>query len=424
MNIKNNTDVGKYGLPKEVKYCVKCNVTNQRPTSTNEYRHDKDTLQIPISFDKNDVCHACKTVEKKWDGSIDWEEREKELIDLCDKHKNIKGQYNCLIGGSGGKDSAFQSHVLKYKYGMRPLTITWAPHIYTDIGWKNFQNWINIGGFDNYLFTPNGKIHRYLTRRAVINLLHPFQPFIIGQKNFTAKLAYLFDIPLIFYGEPPSDYGTKLGNIKQFSKQIEESHPGFTQDPISSMNIKDVKLGGDPISYYVDQGFDINDFECYFPLDINKFKEKKIETYFLGYYLKWIPQENFYYAVENTGFQANTERTEGTYQKYASIDDKTDGFFYYTSYIKFGCGRAMLDSSMEVRNGHITKEEGLGLIKQFDGEFPKKYEKEFLEYISMTREEFDELCDKFRPNHIWEKKSNRWELKNTPWEYFDKKNNS
>ncbi len=422
MNIKNNTDVGKYGLPKEVKYCVKCNVTNQKPTSTNEYKHDKDTLQIPISFDKNDVCDACKTVEKKWDGSIDWKEREKELIDLCDKHKNFKGQYNCLIGASGGKDSAFQSHVLKYKYGMRPLTITWAPHIYTDIGWKNFQNWINIGGFDNYLFTPNGKIHRYLTRRAVINLLHPFQPFIIGQKNFTAKLAYLFDIPLIFYGEPPSDYGTKLGNIKQFSKQIEESHPGFTQDPISSMNIKDVKLGGDPISYYIDQGFDINDFECYFPLDINKFKEKKIETHFLGYYLKWIPQENFYYAVENTGFQANTERTEGTYQKYASIDDKTDGFFYYTSYIKFGFGRAMSDSSMEVRNEHITKEEGLGLIKQFDGEFPKKYEKEFLEYISMTRDEFDELCDKFRPNHIWEKKSNRWELKNPPWEYFEKKN--
>ena len=290
MNIKNNTVVVKYGLPKEVKYCVKCNVTNQKPTSTNEYKHDKDTLQIPISFDKNDVCHACKTVEKKWDGSIDWEEREKELIDLCDKHKNIKGQYNCLIGGSGGKDSSFQSHILKYKYGMKPLTVTWAPHIYTNIGWKNFQNWINIGGFDNYLFTPNGKTHRYLTRRAVINLLHPFQPFIIGQKNFIAKLAYLFDIPLIFYGEPPSDYGTKLGNIKQFSKQIEESHPGFTQDPISSMKIKDVKLGGDPISYYIDQGFDINDFECYFPLDINKFKEKKIETHFLGYYLKWIPQ--------------------------------------------------------------------------------------------------------------------------------------
>ena len=142
----------------------------------------------------------------------------------------------------------------------------------------------------------------------------------------------------------------------------------------------------------------------------------------MGYYLKWVPQENFYYAAENTGFQVNNERVGGTYQKYAGIDDKIEGFFYYTAHIKFGYGRTMSDSTMEVRNGHITKEEGLGLIKQFDGEFPKKYEKEFLEYISMTREEFDELCDKFRPDHIWEKKSNRWELKKPPWEYFEKKN--
>jgi len=421
VNSKNNYST-RYGLPKEVKYCIKCNVTNQKPTSTNEYKHDKDTLQIPIIFDNNNVCYACKVVEKKWNGTIDWKEREKELKDLCNRYKNFKGQYNCLVGGSGGKDSAFQSHILKYKYGMRPLTVTWAPHVYTNIGWKNFQNWIHIGGFDNYLFTPNGKIHRYLTRRAVINLLHPFQPFIIGQKNFVPKLAYLFNIPLIFYGESVSDYGTKLGNEKQFSTKTQDSHPGFTQDPISSMNIKDVKLGGDSISYHMEQGFDINDFESYLPLDVNKFEEKKIETHFLGYYLKWIPQENFYYAVQNTGFQVNNERVEGTYQKYASIDDKTDGYFYYTSHIKFGFGRAMSDSTMEVRNGHITKEEGLGLIKQFDGEFPKRYEKEFLEYISMTREEFDELCDKFRPNHIWEKKSNRWELKNPPWEYFEKNN--
>ena len=47
-------------------------------------------------------------------------------------------------------------------------------------------------------------------------------------------------------------------------------------------------------------------------------------------------------------------------------------------------------------------------------------EKEFLEYVSITREEFDNLCDKFRPEHIWEKKSNRWEMKKTPWEYFEK----
>ena len=410
----------KFGLPPEVKYCIKCNVINQRPTSTNEYLHDNSSKQIPIDFDKDNICYACKSVDKKWNGEVDWNEREKELIDLCNQYKDFKGPYNCIVGGSGGKDSAFQSHVLKYKYGMKPLTVTWAPHMYTDIGWKNHRRWIDIGGFDNYLFTPNGKVHRHLTRRALINILHPFRPFILGQKSFIPQMAHLFKVPLIFYGETPSDYGTKLGNVKKFSNNIKDSHPGFTLDPVSSIKTEDIKLGGDSISYHLDQGFTLNDLKPYLPLDINKIKESKIETRFLGYYLKWVPQENFYYAVDNTGFQPNEKRIDGTYQKYQSIDDKTDGFFYYTAYIKFGCGRAMYDSSQEVRNGHLTKEEGLGLIKQFDGEFPKTHEKDFLDYISMTREEFDHICDKFRPEHIWEKKSNRWEMKKNPWEYFEK----
>lgn len=58
--------------------------------------------------------------------------------------------------------------------------------------------------------------------------------------------------------------------------------------------------------------------------------------YYLGYYLKWDPQECYYYAVENTGFQANTERTEGTYSKYSSIDDRIDMFHYFTTLTKFG----------------------------------------------------------------------------------------
>ncbi len=407
----------KYGLPEKVKYCKKCNISNQQPTSTNEFKHDKFTKQITIDFDIDGICAACKSNEIKWNGKINWADREKELVDLCDKYRNLNQQYNCLVPGSGGKDSVFQSHILKYKYGMRPLTFTWAPHMYTDIGWKNFNNWIAKGGFDNFLFNPNGKLHRYLTKKAVENILHPFQPFIIGQKYFAAKLAYKFNIPLIFYGEPPSDYGTKLKTDQKFSENLGDSHPGFSQDPLEGIEKKDIKIGGESIETHLSKtNFNIQDFESYLPLDKNKYAEKKISTHWLGYYLRWVPQEMFYYAVDNVDFQVNTERVEGTYQKYASLDDKTDGFFYYTRYLKFGVGRAMMDSSMEVRNGHITKEEGLSLIKQFDGEFPKRFEKEFFEYINMTKDEFNEIADSFRPEHIWEKKSNRWELRNPPWE--------
>ena len=62
--------------------------------------------------------------------------RENELKKLCDNYRKSDGSYDCIVPGSGGKDSSFTAHILKYKYGMNPLTVTWAPHKYTDIGWK------------------------------------------------------------------------------------------------------------------------------------------------------------------------------------------------------------------------------------------------------------------------------------------------
>ena len=129
-----------YGLPRDVKFCKKCNMSNQQPMSSNEYEHSSTSSKTTMQFDENGVCHACNFNELKWEQEIDWDEREKELIELCDQYRTRDGSYDCIVGGSGGKDSAMQSHLLKYKYGMNPLTVTWSPHLYTDIGWKNFQN--------------------------------------------------------------------------------------------------------------------------------------------------------------------------------------------------------------------------------------------------------------------------------------------
>lgn len=404
----------KYGLPGEVKYCVKCNISNQQPMSSNEYKHSKEEKKETIGFDDEGVCYACRFNEFKEDGTIDWEEREKELIELCNRYRKNDGSYDCIVGGSGGKDSAFQSHILKYKYGMHPLTVTWAPHLYTDIGWQNFQKWVHEGGFDNYLYTPNGKVHRELTRQATINLLHPFQPFILGQKTFVAKMAVRFNIPLIFYGEVPAEYGENMDvKTKKFSGATEEaSNKGYTLDPLSGIKSQDALLGGKSVREYIDEGMDLVELESYLPLDANILAEKKIDFYYLGYFLRWVPQEAYYYAVENTGFKANPVRTEGTYSKYNSLDDKIDGFFYYTRYIKFGVGRAMMDSAQEIRNKHLTKEEGQALIKRFDGEYPLRFEKEFLDYISMEKDEFMSLCDTFRSEHLWKKNGDVWELRN------------
>jgi hypothetical protein len=107
----------------------------------------------------------------------------------------------------------------------------------------------------------------------------------------------------------------------------------------------------------------------------------------------------------------NTERTEGSYSKYSSIDDKIDPFHYYCTYIKFGIGRATYDSSQEIRNKKINRQEGVELIKKYDSEFPKKYFSDFLKYIKISEKEFWKTVDNFRSPHLWTKKKSEWILR-------------
>lgn len=401
--------IPKYGLPAEVKFCAKCVISNQRPNSTVEYFHTKDSKKQTINFDENNVCDACRVAEAK-KNTIDWQEREQELIELCDRFRRDDGNYDCLVPGSGGKDSFYAAHILKYKYHMHPLTVTWAPHIYTAWGWKNFHSWIHAG-FDNYLLTPNGRVHRLLTRLAVENLFHPFQPFIIGQKAYAPKMAVKFNTPLVFFGENEAEYG----NPQTDSKNAERDWSYFATEDKSK-----IFLGGTSLMDLKQKyGLCENDILPYLPSDPQQLKEQKIQVHYLGYYLKWHPQSSYYYAVEHGGFEASPERTPGTYSKYNSIDDKIDDLHYYTTLIKFGIGRATYDAAQEIRSNDITRDEGVALVKRFDGEFPERFIDELFQYLNvnekkfpvMNREYFDQLADKFRSPHLWKKDQGVWKLR-------------
>ena len=119
---KDKTNVTKYGLPPEIKFCKKCVISNQRPNSAIEFKHTENSKKTTINFNESGVCDACIVTEKKND-NIDWEKRESELIELCNKYRSHNGSYDCLVPGSGGKDSFYASHVLKYKYKMMVIIV-------------------------------------------------------------------------------------------------------------------------------------------------------------------------------------------------------------------------------------------------------------------------------------------------------------
>jgi len=411
-----------FGLPEEVRFCRRCVISNQRPNSAVEYNHTRESRKATIYFDELGVCDACNYTERKRH-AIDWAVRDAQLRELCDRHRKHDGRYDCIVPGSGGKDSFYASHILKTKYGMHPLTVTWAPHIHTDWGWKNFQSWIHAG-HDNYLMTPNGRVHRLLTRLSTELLFHPFQAFMLGQKSLAPKMALLFDVPLVFYGENEAEYGNPSGDAD--SAQRDWAY-------FSSEDQSRIFLGGVSVQDLRERfGVDQSDLQPYLPANPHQLAEKKVEVHYLGYYLRWHPQACYYYAVEHGGFQASPERTSGTYSKYNSIDDRIDDFHYFTTGIKFGLGRASYDAAQEIRSGDINREEGVALVKRFDHEYPQRFADEIFRYLSVPATEFPEaagmfeqpvmdgeyfrlLTDRFRSPHLWIYASGEWKLRHAVW---------
>ncbi len=391
-----------YGLPRQVKFCCRCVMSNQRPASAVEFRHTIDSKKETLAFDEDGVCDACRVAEAK--EKIDWKSREDQLLELLDKYRRNDGQYDCIVPGSGGKDSCYQSHVLKYKYGMNPLTVTWPPILYTDYGYENWKNWIDVGGFDNLSFRRNGRVMKLLTRLSIENLFHPFQTFILGQKNLGPKLAAKLGIPLVFYGENEAEYGNPIADTST-SLRSKSFH--------TYQNVDEVFLGGVSIRELRDRyDLSINDLTAFLPAPAEEIARTDVQVHYLGYYLKWTPQEVYYYAVDHCGFKARPFRTQGTYSKYNSIDDKIDDLHYWTTFIKFGIGRATYDASQEIRNRHLTREEGVALVKRFDGEFPDRYIDDVMDYLEMDREQFIAMADRFRSPHLWRRsEGGEWQLR-------------
>jgi N-acetyl sugar amidotransferase len=373
--------IGRYNLPAEVQFCNTCTVSNQRPR---------------ITFDKDGVCSACNFSIYKHK-EVDWGEREKELIDLCQRHKKNNGEHDVIVPCSGGKDGSYVAHQLKYKYGMNPLCVTWAPIKSTEIGRKNLESFISAG-FDHILGTPNPIVTRKLTNLTFKHVGDPFQPFIYGQYNFPIQIAVKYKVSLIMYGENGEvEYGGDMKTAFRPDRPIEDQDKMY--------------FSGLPPEFWFDHGLSEADLNYFMPPPHQEIIENDTKVHFYGYYKLWDPQENFYYCTQNTGFSTNPERSEGTYSKYSSLDDCFDGFHFYLAYIKFGIGRATANSAHEIRDGKISREEGIALVQKYDGEFPKKYFHEFLEYCSIKENEFNEIIDSWRSDHIWKQTNGVWSLK-------------
>ena len=326
-----------------------------------------------------------KLLKKK--AKIDWDSRRKDLAIILEKYRSkSNGRYDCIIPISGGKDSHFQVHVIVNEFGLKPLLVNFHPRDLIPLGRKNIENIKNIG-VDCIEFTPNPHIYKKMEKFGLIELGDVNWPEHVGIFTVPFQVAVAYQVPLIIWGENPQmEYGGPGGGMIM-DKEWLEKYGVFWFDKIKP-------------TIMTEHGIDIEDLKAYnYPSD-EELKRVGVTGIFLGQYIKY-DIDKILETVEKIGFSRNPEPKEGTYTNWENLDTKFTGIHDYFKWIKYGYGRATDHASLDIRAGKITREEGLKLVKEFEGKIPEKYMQDFLEDMEITREEFYRIVDKFANKELF-----------------------
>lgn len=367
---------------RKVIYCKKCLMPNTRPR---------------IVFDHQGVCNGCRHAEKKREG-IDWEDRKKEFLEIIEPYKSSDGSWDCIVPWSGGKDSSTIAYRLKFEFGMNPLLVTFSPLLPNEVGNHNRESLIQLG-FDHLFFRPNQRVHRRLAKRFFIERGNHKVAWDAGINTIPVKVALKFKVPLIIYAEHgESEYGGLV--IRKESKKIRD----FTE-------FIENQVGDDPRNW-IDDEISMKDLNPYVYPDLEEIKERNVKVVYFGYFFRWSIWDNYQFIKNKIDFTTHpTGRTVGTFTNFDSLDDKADNLYYYMQYIKFGFGRAVRDASRMIQNGQITREKGLELAREYDGEFPEEYLNDILQYLDMNRERLINIIDMHRNPEIWKFEKEDWRLR-------------
>jgi N-acetyl sugar amidotransferase len=296
------------------------------------------------------VCSACITHAKR--PEIDWEAREKELIQLLDRHNG-----RCIVPSSGGKDSHWQ--VLKLLELGADVTIVTASTCHlTEIGRKNIDNLARFARTIEY--SPNKTVRAKLNRLGLEMVGDASWPQHASIWAIPFQAAIDLKIPLLIWGEnSQAQYGGPIGSdeAKQMTRRWTSEFGG---------------LNGMRASDFVGlEGITKRDMQDYMMPSDDDIKNSAIEAHFLGAYYPWDSHRNAEVAILN-GMQTMLP-CKANYWEFENLDCMVTALHDAGMYRKFGYGRGCAQISVDIRNGLISRQSALNWVKQNDGSFPWEY---------------------------------------------------
>ncbi len=359
-----------------MKYCTNCVMPETRPR---------------ITFDERGWCNACQWAEEK--KTIDWAGRWTLLEELCQKYKSKTG-FDCIVPVSGGKDSSYVAYMMKHRLGMNPLCVTIRPNLELEVGKHNLLNFVN-SGYDHIHLTPDPDISREIDRIGFVEAGRPLLGWQTAVQTSIFRFAQKLSIPFVMFGE---DGETEYGG----AKKLKHSHYYDAGDAVN------IYLEGHDPSRYAAKFSQSKLYLFSFPTAEELLLADVCIAHW-SFFENWDPYEHYLVAKEKCGMQEQKERATASYNNFAQTDTALYNLHAWMMYLKFGFGRCSQDVGIDIRRGAMSRKQGLSLVKRFDGEAPKQYIPQYLEYFNLTPEEFDAVIAKHVNKSLFEFRGGAWE---------------
>ena len=364
-----------------IQFCAQCLMPSTRPR-----------MQIM----EDGRCSACHWADTKKE--IDWDARAEEFRVLVSGAGGSGQPYDCVVPFSGGKDSAAIAWRLKKEFGLRPLLVTYGQLLWTEAGHHNFDQVCNAG-FDIFYWRVDQRVSRRLAKRFFIERGHPKQHYDAGVNSVPVITALKFNIPTVFYAE--------AGDLEYGGHVLSDEHRR-TRDLAEVLE----NQVGDHSANWATDGLSAADLYPYIYPELGDFP---LKAYYFSHFFKWSVYENYQLVSRELDWQlAEGGRSMGSFEGWDSIDDKIDDLDWFMMFVKFGFGKATRMASRLIQNGHMTREEGLKAVRQYDGEFPERYLEDILQYMDMNHVLFEETVDLHRNPEIWKQEGGKWLLRYPP----------
>ncbi len=355
---------------------------------------------VPLAFDENGICSGCRT--SRQGQKIDWEDRKKKFEKLIEEYRNKDGNgYDCIIPVSGGKDSYYQTHIIKRVYNLNPLLVTYHGNNYTPTGMKNLINMREVFGVDHIFFTPNIEVLKKMNRLGMRMMGDMNWHAHAGIFTYPIRVAVQTRTPLMVWGE----HGfMDLGGMHSYNDFVEFTYRYRHEHALRGYEWYDflkqaLKFGEKLIKQEL--------IPWIYPSD-KEIAEIGVRGTFISNYFKWDANVHGPLMIKKYGFKESEVPFERTYRRMSNLDDMHEnGIHDYMKFVKFGYGRATDHACKDIRSGLMTRERAIKIVKKMD-HIKSKDLYRWLKYVGWTEKEFDRVADTFRDPRVWWIKNDQW----------------